>query len=107
VIDCGRGERKHRIAEDYLAVHTVAPGLFLILVAEAPASVWQVQRTRSGVIRNLAKRTAFVNHYSFHLMDPDWGHLLTGSTCAPLLVERRHGTQHQERRGRSAGARAR
>jgi hypothetical protein len=28
------------------------------------------------VIRNLAKRTAFVNHYSFHLMDPDWGHLV-------------------------------
>ena len=76
VIDCGRGERKHRIAEDYLATHTVAPGLFLILVAKAPASVWQVERTRSGVVRNLAKRTAFVNHYSFHLMDPDWGHLV-------------------------------
>jgi len=25
--------------------------------------------------RDIAKRTAFVNHYSFHIMDPQWGHL--------------------------------
>ena len=24
------------------------------------------------MIRSLAKRTTFVNHYSFHLMDPEW-----------------------------------
>jgi hypothetical protein len=75
VVDCGRGERKHRIAEEYLATHTVAPGVFLILVARAPATVWDVERTSAGVIRNLAKKRAFVNHYSFHVMDPDWGHL--------------------------------
>jgi len=27
------------------------------------------------VIRNLAKKKAFVNHYSFHVMDPLWGHV--------------------------------
>jgi len=27
------------------------------------------------VIRNLAKKKAFVNHYSFHIMDPHWGHV--------------------------------
>jgi hypothetical protein len=75
VIDCGRGERKHRIAEEYLAAHTVGAGVFLILVARAAASVWEVKRSTSGVIGNLAKKTAFVNHYSFHIMDPDWGHL--------------------------------
>jgi hypothetical protein len=75
VIDCGRGERKHRIAEEYLAAHTVGAGVFLILVARAPASVWEVRRSGGGVIGNLAKKTAFVNHYSFHIMDPDWGHL--------------------------------
>jgi hypothetical protein len=75
VIDCGRGERKHRIAEDYLATHTVGPGVFLILVARAPASVWEVRRSASGVIGNLEKKTAYVNHYSFHIMDPEWGHL--------------------------------
>jgi hypothetical protein len=75
VIDCGRGERKHRIAEEYLATHTVGAGVFLILVARAAASVWEVKRSASGVIGNIAKKTAFVNHYSFHIMDPDWGHL--------------------------------
>jgi hypothetical protein len=75
VIDCGRGERKHRIAEEYLATHPVGAGVFLILVARAPASVWEVSRSAKGVIGNLAKKTAYVNHYSFHIMDPQWGHL--------------------------------
>jgi hypothetical protein len=75
VIDCGRGERKHQIAEDYLATHSVGPGVFLILVARAAATVWEVKRSASGVIGNLEKKTAYVNHYSFHIMDPDWGHL--------------------------------
>jgi hypothetical protein len=75
VIDCGRGDRKHRIAEDYLATHPVSRGVFLILVARAAATVWEVQRSAKGVIGNLAKKTAYVNHYSFHIMDPEWGHL--------------------------------
>jgi hypothetical protein len=50
-------------------------GVFLILVARAAATVWEVKRSTSGVIGNLAKKTAYVNHYSLHIMDPDWGHL--------------------------------
>jgi len=49
--------------------------VFLILAARAAATVWEVQRSAKGVICNLAKKTAYVNHYSFHIMDPDWGHL--------------------------------
>ena len=75
VIDCKAEERKHRIAEDYLHEHTVGVGVFLILVARAPAPVWKVSRTAAGVIRNLEKTRQFVNHYSFHIMDPTWGHL--------------------------------
>jgi hypothetical protein len=75
VVDCGRGERKHLIAQEYLTTHTVGPGVFLILVARAPATVWDINRSGAGVIRNLEKKKAFVNHYSFHLMDPDWGHV--------------------------------
>ena len=70
VIDCGRGERKHRIAEEYLATHTVGAGVLLILVARAAATVWEVKRSASGVIAKLEKKTAFVNHYSFQIMDP-------------------------------------
>ncbi|MQA17852.1 MAG: hypothetical protein GEV09_28510, partial [Pseudonocardiaceae bacterium] len=67
VIDCNSDERKHRIAEDYLREHTVGVGVFLILVARAPASVWKVKRSPGGVICNLEKTRQFVNHYSFHI----------------------------------------
>ena len=76
VIDCGRGERKHLIAEEYLRTHSAGPGVFLILVARAPATVWDVRRPADGrVIGAIAKKTSHVNHYSFHIMDPVWGHL--------------------------------
>jgi hypothetical protein len=75
IIDCGRGERKHRIAEEYLATHTVKSGLFLILVGRAMAPVWEVQRSASGVIQNLEKKRPYINHYSFHILDPEWGHI--------------------------------
>src|SRR6266496_2299428 len=48
VIDCGRGDRKHQIAEDYLAAHPVSRGVFLILVARAAATVWEVKRSATG-----------------------------------------------------------
>jgi len=75
VIDCARGDRKHEIAEEHLSTHPEARGLFLILVARAQAPVWEVQRSARGAIRNLAAKKPYVNHYSFHIMDPDWGHL--------------------------------
>src|SRR4029450_9012885 len=56
VIDCRRGERKHEIAEEYLATHAVKRGLFLILVARAIAPVWDVQHWSSGAVR-LGKKT--------------------------------------------------
>jgi hypothetical protein len=49
--------------------------VFLVLVAKAPATVWKVKRSTSGVIINLQKKTEYVNHYSFHLIDPEWGHV--------------------------------
>ena len=75
VIDCARGERKHLIAEQYLREHPEARGVFLILVARAVAPVWEVDRSPTGTLRNLAKKKAYVNHYSFHILDPEWGHL--------------------------------
>ncbi len=77
VIYCKAGERKHQIAEEHLAAHPPAgPGVFLVLAAKAPAGVWEVRRSESsGVIGNIAKKAAYVNHYSFHILDPDWGHV--------------------------------
>jgi hypothetical protein len=65
VIDCRRGDRKHDIAEDYLASHSVNRGLFLILVGRAQVPLWDVRRARTGSIL-LAQKKAYVNHYSFH-----------------------------------------
>jgi hypothetical protein len=74
VIDCKAGERKHLIAEEYLSDHPqIGPGVFMILVARAPATTWDVQRSPGGPIRNLAKKNTYVNHYSFHIIDPVWG----------------------------------
>ena len=75
VIDCKQGERKHRIANEYLATHQVGFGLFLILVARAPAPVWEVKQGAGGKVAKLLKKQAYVNHYSFHIRDPQWGHL--------------------------------
>jgi hypothetical protein len=47
VIDCKAEERKHQIAEKYLAEHPVRTGVFLVLVARAPATVWKVTRSRA------------------------------------------------------------
>ncbi|GBE68347.1 hypothetical protein MFM001_48090 [Mycobacterium sp. MFM001] len=76
VIFCKAGERKHRIAEEYLATHEVGIGVFLVLVAKAPAPVWKVARSvKTGAIVNIERRREYVNHYSFHIIDPEWGHV--------------------------------
>jgi hypothetical protein len=74
--ECPRGERKHRLAEAYLAEHPQSRGLFLIQVSRAVAPVWEAERAAaSGALCNLRSKKAFVNHYSFHVLDPEWGHL--------------------------------
>jgi hypothetical protein len=75
VIYCKAGQRKHLIAGEYLVTHEVGTGVFLVLAAKAPARVWEVRRTAGGAIANLAKKTAYSSHYSFHIMDPQWGHV--------------------------------
>jgi hypothetical protein len=53
----------------------VTTGVFLILAAMAPAAVWKVHRSARGVITNIEKKREYVYHYSFHIMDPAFGHL--------------------------------
>jgi len=84
VIDCRRGDRKHDIAEDYLAGHSVGRGLFMILVGRAVAPVWDVQRSSGGGI-HLTKKLPYVNHYSFHIMDAQWGHITIKMAGHPLF----------------------
>jgi hypothetical protein len=77
VVYCAPGERKHEIAEEQLATAQVKPGLFLILVSKAPALVWEAQMTGTGKLGLLVMKDPwpYVNHYSFHIWDKDWGHV--------------------------------
>jgi hypothetical protein len=75
VIDCAAEERKHVVAEQYLPSDPDFVGVFVILVGRAPAPVWDVQLTKSGTIVNIRRKTQYVKHYYFHILDPDWGHV--------------------------------
>src|SRR6202165_4186957 len=72
VIDCPAGQRKRDIATEYRAKTRVTQGLFLVLVGRAQAPVWDVS-AKHHIERK--KPMPYVNHYSFHILDPDWGHL--------------------------------
>ncbi len=107
VIYCKAGERKHLIAEQHLAACPPSrPGVFLVLAAKAPARVWEVRRSEStGAIGNIAKKTAYVNHYSFHIMDPQWGHVtikMSGHPPFPAQVIL-NGHEYVARQARAAG----
>jgi hypothetical protein len=105
VIDTKAGERKHRIAEEYLASHSVGVGVFLVLVGRAPAPVWKVTQSRSGVIVNLEKKSEYVNHYSFHIRDPVWGHVTIKMSGHPPFGAQvmLNGHEYVAIAGRSAG----
>src|SRR3989475_9994087 len=72
VINCSAGDRKHDIAEEYLAKTKVTRGLFLILIGRAQAPVWD-----AGANHHLERKRPmpYVNHYSFHILDSEWGHV--------------------------------
>ena len=70
IVNCSPGERKHDIAEEYLARTAITRGLFLVLVNRAPAPVWDV-----SVNHHIERKMPYVNHYSFHIVDAEWGHI--------------------------------
>ena len=104
VIDCPAGQRKHDLAEEFLAKTTVTQGLFLVLVGRAQAPVWDVN-AKHHIERK--KPMPYVNHYSFHIRDPDWGHLtikISGHPPFPAQVIL-NGHEYVACRARKAGLR--
>lgn len=77
LIECKRGERKHEIAEKYLPSDPNFVGVFCILYGRAPAVVRNVARYGKGGI-DITKKTPlpYVYHYSFHIIDRQWGHII-------------------------------
>ena len=72
VVDGRPGEDKHRMAEEYLEKTKISQGVFLILVGRAQAPVWEVNSHHHWEWK---KPMPFVNNYSFHIVDRDWGHV--------------------------------
>jgi hypothetical protein len=74
LVHCRPGEKKHEMAEEHLPQDPAFRGIFYIFAAIAPAPVFHVYRSNKG-ITNIKRKIAYVNHYSFHILDPEWGHL--------------------------------
>ena len=72
LVHCQAGERKHELAEQYLAKTQIKQGLFLILVGRAQAPVWDISANHHIEPK---RPMPYVNHYSFHILDPEWGHI--------------------------------
>src|SRR6266403_2170795 len=72
LVHCQAGEHKHELAEEYLTKTQITEGLFLILVGRAQAPVWHISAKHHIEPK---RPMPYVNHYSFHILDPEWGHL--------------------------------
>jgi len=76
LIHCKAGERKHKIAEKYIPTESSFRGVFCILAGRAPAPIYEVKKFPNGSIDIRRKNPhPYVNHYSFHIMDDEWGHV--------------------------------
>jgi hypothetical protein len=74
IIDCDRGDRKHDIAEQYLPSNPDQFGVFCVVVGRAPYPVWDIRHFGNGGMDIRRKVSQpYVNHYSFHILDPEWG----------------------------------
>jgi hypothetical protein len=77
LIRCARGDRKHEIAAQHLPEDPNFQGVFCILIGRAPAPVRDVRISSNGQPHIATKKPyPYVNHYSFHIMDSQWGHVV-------------------------------
>jgi len=79
-LECDSSTRKDDIAAAYVkrAEESGKRGVFLVLAGKAPAPIWRVKQNKEGKIINLEykKPWPFVKHYSFHILDDRWGHIV-------------------------------
>lgn len=72
VIDFRKGTRKHEKAESLMPSDPDFQGVFAVFVTRAPFPVWKVASGKQVYRR---PDPSFVNFYSFHIRDPEWGHV--------------------------------
>lgn len=70
------GKRKHEESLKLIPKDKSFTGIFAVFVARAPALLWEVKKFDSGSIDIRRKKNlSYVNHYYFHIMDSEWGHI--------------------------------
>lgn len=74
VLEKDPDDRMHEIVQQLRPTDANFKGVFAISVHRAPNSVWNVVEYPSGGI-HLERKHPWVNHYAFHILDPDWGHV--------------------------------
>lgn len=73
---CESDEDKHKLAESLIPEDDTFCGVFCVLVGRAPNVVMEVHQHESGAIAIRRKNPyPYVNHYSFHIIDREWGHI--------------------------------
>ncbi len=76
LIYCKAGERKHEQAEKLIPADKSFTGLFAIFVSRAPSLLWDIKRFENGGMDiRKQKELSYVNHYSFNIIDKEWGHI--------------------------------
>ncbi len=81
IIECKKSfnddKRKHEIAAELLPNDPEFVGVFCILYGRAPAPIFDIKHfAKGGIDIRRKKPYPYVNHYSFHIIDPDWGHVI-------------------------------
>jgi len=77
LIHCQAKERKHKIAEPCFPTDPNFRGVFCILVGKAPAPVFDIKLfDNDGMDIRRKVPQPYVNYYFFHIMDPEWGHVV-------------------------------
>jgi hypothetical protein len=106
IMDCTVGDRKHDLAQRFMPTDPDRWGIFAVLVGRCPAPVWEVQRFPNGGFHLQRKKPMpWVNHYSFHIIDGQWGHV-TIKICghapfsAQIMLNGHEYTACQARRNR-------
>lgn len=67
-------KRMHAVASEHLPTDADFKGVFCITVHRAPGPLRKIKRYGNGGI-DIKTKLVYVNHYAFHIWDPQWGHL--------------------------------
>lgn len=97
---------KHEQAEKLQPKDSAFTGVFAVFVARAPALTWEVYTNPKGkVVLYRPKRGTLVNHYYFHIVDPQWGHVMVRICGHPPFAARvaLNGHEWVERTARQGG----